>query len=87
MERKALRETLARLHQELAAAEPIDAELRAELERALAEIRERIERERRHGDEPLTERLEALALRFEQSHPVITQALGGVVRALGAMGI
>jgi hypothetical protein len=36
---------------------------------------------------PLSERLEALALRFEQSHPLLTQAIGGVVRALGAMGI
>jgi hypothetical protein len=87
MERKALRETLARLHAELETAEPIDAELRAELEQALAEIRERIERERHPGDEPLAERLEALAVRFEQSHPVITRALGGVIRALGAMGI
>ena len=87
MDRKALRETLARLHAELETAEPIDAELRAELEQALAELRERVERERRHDEPPVTERLEELALRFEQSHPVITQALGGVIRALGAMGI
>ena len=31
--------------------------------------------------------LESLALRFEQSHPPLTQALAGVVNALGAMGI
>ena len=88
MEREALRETLARLHAELEGAGPIDPVLRAELERALEEIRERVERSpRREPEHPLRERLEALALRFEQSHPVITQALGGVIRALGAMGI
>jgi hypothetical protein len=86
---EALRDTLARLHAELESAEPIDAALRAELERAIEEIREVVEREREAGEEeqPLGERLEALALRFERSHPLLTQALGGVVRALGAMGI
>jgi hypothetical protein len=37
--------------------------------------------------QPLGERLEALALRFEQSHPLVTQSIAGVVRALGGMGI
>jgi hypothetical protein len=89
MTRQALRETLNRLHAELEEAEPVDSALRAELERAIAEIREVIARERAAADEvhPLSERLEALALRFEQSHPLLTQAIGGVVRALGAMGI
>jgi Domain of unknown function (DUF4404) len=87
--REALRETLARLHAELDGAEPIDAALRADLERTLAEIREVVERERAAAEDvqPLGERLEELALRFEQSHPTLTQALGGVVRALGTMGI
>ena len=88
MEREALRETLARLHAELEEAGPIDALLRADLERALEEIREVVERAARAAPEhPLQERLEELALRFEQSHPLLTEALGGVVRALGAMGI
>jgi len=89
MEREALRETLARLHAELERAEPIDAALRADLERALEEIREVMVRERRPDDEahPVRERLEALALDFERSHPLLTEALGGVVRALSAMGI
>ena len=88
MERKALHETLSRLHAELDDAGPIDASLRADLERALAEIRDVVERPpRTEGEPPLRERLEALALRFEQSHPLLTEALGGVVRALGAMGI
>jgi hypothetical protein len=84
----ALRKTLAELHAELEQAGPIDAVLRADLERALAEIRDAIERERRtSAAQPLGERLEALAMRFEQTHPLITQSIAGVVRALGAMGI
>ena len=88
MEREALRETLARLHAELEQTGPIDSELRADLERALEEIHEVMEQAPRPETEhPLREQLEALALRFEQSHPLLTEALGGVVRALGAMGI
>jgi uncharacterized membrane protein YccC len=84
----ALRKTLAELHAELEQAGPIDAALRADLEQALAEIRKAIERERRTGAaRPLGEQLEALALRFEQTHPLITQSIAGVVRALGGMGI
>jgi signal transduction histidine kinase len=90
MTREALRETLARLHAELEEADTVDTALRADLERAIAEIRGVIERERPAAAEevhPLGERLEELALRFEQSHPLLTRAIGGVVRALGAMGI
>lgn len=88
MTRQALRDTLARLHAELEDAEPLDAALRADLERAIGEIREVIEREPAAAEvHPLSERLEELALRFEQSHPLLTQSIAGVVRALGAMGI
>jgi hypothetical protein len=84
----ALRRTLAELHAQLEQAGAIDAALRAELEQALAEIRVVVDRERRaHAMQPLGERLEALALRFEQSHPLVTQSIAGVVRALGGMGI
>ncbi len=87
MEREALRETLARLHAELEEAGPIDRALRADLERALDEIREVVEQPPAEPEPSLRTRLEALALHFEQSHPLLTEALGGVVRALAAMGI
>jgi len=88
MSRKALHETLDRLHAELESSGPVDPELRGELERALAEIREVVARGRpgpAHAS--LRSTLEALALRFEQSHPRLTQSIAGVVGALGAMGI
>ena len=89
MERDALQRTLTRLHEELEQAGPIDGALRVDLERALAEIREVMERASRPDDasNPLRSRLEELAVRFERSHPLLTDALGGVVRALAAMGI
>jgi hypothetical protein len=89
MEREALRETLARLNAELEEAGPIDAPLRADLERTLAEIREAIERDaRRAGQEPsLKDRLEEFALHFEQSHPLLSEAISNVVNALARMGI
>jgi hypothetical protein len=88
MTRDNLRETLARLHDELDAAGAIDGELRSELERALVEIREVVERAHPvEESNPLGERLETVALQFEQSHPVLAQAIGRVVNALAAMGI
>jgi len=90
MKQEVLRDTLARLHAELEDAETLDAALRADLERALADIRGVMERDRPAAAaevHPLGEQLEELALRFEQSHPLLTQAISGVVRALGAMGI
>ncbi|MEN8159959.1 MAG: DUF4404 family protein [Myxococcota bacterium] len=88
MEREALRQTLARLHSELERADPIDTALRADLERAVEEIRDVIEREEPpEADHPVRERVEALALEFEQPHPLISEALAGVVRTLAAMGI
>jgi hypothetical protein len=88
MTRENLRDTLARLHEALEGAGPIDARLRADLERALAEIREVVERAGPDEEaNPLGERLEEVALRFEQSHPLLAQAIGRVVNALAAMGI
>jgi hypothetical protein len=88
MKRENLRETLARLHDELEGGEPVDAELRAELEHALQEIREVVDRTRPDEEaSPLGERLETVALQFEQSHPLLAQAIGRVVNALAAMGI
>jgi uncharacterized protein DUF4404 len=84
-----LHDTLARLHVELEKAGPIDAKLRADLERTIAEMRDLVERDRAAlgPAHPLGEQLEELAVRFEQSHPHLTEAIGRVVQALGAMGI
>jgi len=86
--RQELRETLTRLREQLVGSKGMDAELRGELERALEEIRSHLgEKVSPPPETPLTTRLEALAVRFEQTHPLIAEALGNTIRALGRMGI
>ena len=86
--REELRETLARLHQQLGGTSEMDEELRAELERTLEEIQGHLREEAPEAPETsLVDRLEALALRFEQSHPLIAETLGRTVRTLARMGI
>ena len=91
-----LRETLRRLHEELGATQEMDAELRQELEQTLEELRGRLEAtedtETQEGGEGsagglLSEKLESLALRFEQSHPVLAEGLGSAIQTLARMGI
>lgn len=82
-----LRETLARLHQELHEAREIDEDLREELRRALDEIAEKIERPDAGEEEPLGAQLEDLMLRFESSHPMVAELMGQVISTLSRMGI
>jgi hypothetical protein len=86
---ESLRDTLSRLQRELERAGPIDAGLRADLERTIGQMREVVERDRSVPEpaQPFGEQLEALAAGFEQSHPRLTEAIGRVVQALAAMGI
>lgn len=86
--RQALRETLTQLHEQLDSAEEMDVELRGELERTLEEIRTHLgEQAPPPPETPLRGRLEGLAVRFEQTHPLVAEALGHTIRALARMGI
>ena len=83
-----LRDTLARLHEELSNTREIDEDLRQELRQALDEISRKIEHP--HGDRdssPMGDRLEDLTLRFESSHPIVAQMMRELVRTLSQMGI
>lgn len=83
-----LRETLARLHEELSSTREIDEDLRQELRQALDEISRKIEHPAGAEDEPpVGDRLEELTLRFESSHPVVAEMMREVVRTLSQMGI
>ena len=81
-----LHETLAHLHEQLEGAENLDADLRAELERAVEEIRAVVEASD-SPSESAGDQLSDLALRFETQHPNLTEALGRVIRALSRMGV
>jgi hypothetical protein len=81
MSKQTLHEALARLHAELKDAPQLDDEAR----RLLAEITEDIGRA--SGASADLPRLEALAVRFEASHPGLASSLRGIADALGRIGL
>jgi len=85
----ALHERLEALHAELAGTTSVDAESRQALNSLLRDITRLLEKSlaQEQGDEPLKERLEALALGFEAEHPALGTTIRQVVDALGKAGI
>lgn len=86
---KELRDTLARLHTELRAAKPLDAEARALLEHLARDIEQLL-----HGAPHEPAALEAMGRRmraaidhFEETHPALTAAVNRVADALAHLGI
>ena len=82
----ALRTTLNHLHEQLAGADPIDAELRDALEAAVDEIQTRLDADEEH-ENSLGDRLAEMIDEFEESHPNLAEAIGRVVDALSRLGI
>jgi hypothetical protein len=90
MERNELRETLGRLHEELARGRPIDPEVRHLLVDVVRDIEatlEPSEEESEHTLDSLVARLREATQHFEESHPSLTSAVGQVADALSRMGI
>jgi chromosome segregation ATPase len=89
MARSELRETLARLDEELQRTNQLDDASRRQLERLAREIDELLHRESREPDglEALGERLRDAVAQFEESHPALTTAVGRVADALASLGI
>jgi hypothetical protein len=84
MSNESLHSALARLHQELKDAPPLDAESRRLLDELTADIT------RARGAEmgaAHASRLEALAARFEADHPELSAGLRGIADALGRIGL
>lgn len=85
-----LRGTLAELHARLEEAEPLDAELREELRRAVADIEAHLGSapESDGGDGvSFGERLSRIVERFEGNHPRIAEAVNRVIHGLAELGI
>lgn len=89
MAREELRETLARLDDELRRTHALDDRSRELLARIARDIEELLERESREpeGLEALGERLRDAVAQFEDSHPALTTAVGRVADALASLGI
>jgi hypothetical protein len=84
----ALRRNLARLHEGLQSAEPLDAETRELLETVADDIERTLEGE--HDPDSVGERIERLedaALRFEAQHPRFSLILSEVADALTKIGV
>lgn len=81
-----LRETLARLHQELQRTPSLDRES----QQLVMEISADITRLGRPGVPPASDhssRLESLAVRFESGHPALAASVRQIIDALGKAGI
>lgn len=88
--REQLRETVGRLREELASGEPLDAGERQILEKTLAEVAGVLEVEGEGDEEHYSTLVGALrdaAVRFEQTHPKLTFAIGAVADSLARLGV
>ena len=84
---ESLRELLQRVHERLRGAEKVEAKTRESLIALTQDIERTLAGERPARREPTVPRLEALAVRFEASHPALAGALRQLVDALGKAGI
>ena len=89
MAREVLRETLARLDDELQRTRELDDGSRELLARIARDIEDLLQRKSREpeGLEALGERLREAVAQFEESHPALTTAVGRVADALASLGI
>jgi hypothetical protein len=89
MDRQRVLEALEVLRAELAGAERVDDEARAELERVSAEIERLVEKEQTDAAQARGEAsgLQEALLEFEAEHPQLTGAINQVAAALANLGI
>lgn len=93
MPERRLRDVLSELHRSLERSPDLDAESRAELERAMEEIQETLDRngvEAESASELFSawsERLSRALERFEDQHPRLTDIVNRLSTALADLGI
>jgi len=84
-----IQQQIVTLHQRLGMLEPesLDARTRELLLLLLNDLTRLLSSPRAETEYPLTERLEAVALRFEAEHPAVGTAVRQLIDALGKAGI
>ncbi len=85
MSHQELTDALKVVHQELAAAEHLDADEVEKLRQTMRDIQAVLNEPT--NDESLSDRISVSARKFEESHPVLTTTLGRVADMLQQMGI
>lgn len=98
-DRARLLAALEQLHDQLAAAEPLDEQVRQRLQQVLDDIQQALEAGAAATPEQpsaapaaqdrgsLVDRLSETARHFEETHPTLSGAVGSVIDALSRMGI
>jgi hypothetical protein len=90
MNKQRLLQTLAELRAEVAQAESVDSETAAQLESAMRDLQNELDKRgiQQPADiEPASSGLKDALLRFESEHPQLSVTVGKVADALAAMGI
>ncbi len=87
MSREDLRETVAELHREIDAGEPLSQEQTRALSEALGEIEALLASSESDLGSTIISRLREAEVSFEDSHPHLTTAVRAVVNALSRLGI
>lgn len=90
MNTEQLNALLKQLHTELENADSLDAASRESLRALMADIQKRLDDSAGEGvahDPNLIEQLQVEVLKFELSHPLLTQAINQVINALADAGV
>lgn len=87
MNKQDLHDKLNQLRTELAAVPRLDEATHAQLQALIADIEHTIRSDEERPDEPLSEQVEDLVLKFQAEHPQLTSALNQVATALSSLGI
>jgi len=87
MPEQRLRETLERLHEELASTPELDAETASALAEVLSDCERLLTDRDAAAHESLTQRLADATNDFEVEHPKLTAAVTKLAEALAGMGI
>jgi outer membrane protein TolC len=85
-----LKTAIAQLHEQLADVERLDDDERERLRALVGELRDRLDSgpgESVESPQSAVEDLSGWARRFEQSHPDLSGAIGGVIDAIARLGI
>jgi len=87
MPRQKLRDTLSKLHEDLAAEPQLNPETASLLREVMADIENLLNDSSSTGHESLATRLADATADFENSHPRLTATVGQLADALSGMGI
>ncbi len=92
-----IRDLLARLKQQVESIDDVDPQIRQTLDSAIEEIQQTLDKagaesasettDQEEPGDPIGQRLSEAVDHFDESHPTLASIIGGLIDALGRMGI